>query len=201
LVLSIDPFGASRTSFVRNPNRISGVTPRMRKVLVIGSPGAGKSVFSRRLGAVTGLPVIHLDQHYWRPGWDEPSKEEWSRQVTGLLQRDSWIIDGNYSRTMDLRLGYCDTVIFLDFPRHVCTARVIRRFLRYRGTNRPDLAAGCPEKIDWEFAKWTWNYPKRSRPRVLERLARLREKISIFELRTDRQVEQFLRSLESPHAN
>src|SRR5687768_16103132 len=80
-----------------NQRELFGVTPRMKRVLVIGSPGAGKSVFSRRLGEITGLPVIHLDQHYWRPGWIEPSKDVWSRQVTELLQRDSWIIDGNYS--------------------------------------------------------------------------------------------------------
>jgi adenylate kinase family enzyme len=115
----------------------------VKKVLVIGSPGSGKSVFSRRLGEITGLPVIHLDQHYWRPGWVEPSIDEWDRQLEELLQRDSWILDGNNSRTMDKRLRYSDTAIFLDFPRGLCTWRVFKRSCGLAG--RPDLAAGCEE--------------------------------------------------------
>jgi adenylate kinase family enzyme len=173
----------------------------VKKVLVIGSCGAGKSVFSRRLGAITDLPVIHLDQHFWRPGWVEPSKDVWAAQVEELLQSDSWIIDGNYSRTMELRLGYCDTVIFLDFPRYICSLRVMKRYLKYRGRTRPDIAAGCPERIDLEFVKWTWNYPKRSRPGVLDRLERVRDRVSIIQLTTRREVEHFLGSLESSNAN
>ncbi len=172
----------------------------MKKILVIGSSGSGKSVFSRRLGAVTGLPVVHLDQHYWRPGWVEPPKAVWREQVEEFLQRDSWIIDGNYSGTMELRLEHCDTAIFLDFPRHVCTWRVIKRAIRYRGRNRPDLAFGCPEKLDWEFLKWTWAYPDRSRVSVIERLSRVGSAISIVELRTNQQVNDLLKSLESKPA-
>src|SRR5688572_32449483 len=164
----------------------------MRKVLVIGSCGAGKSVFSRRLGAVTALPVIHLDRHYWRPGWVEPTKDVWRAQVEELLRGDEWIIDGNYGGTMELRLASCDTVIFLDLPRLVCTWRVLQRAIRYHGRNRPDLADGCPERIDWEFVKWTWNYPNRSSHSVLERLARVEEKVTIITLRSDREVESFL---------
>ena len=171
----------------------------MRKVLVIGSPGSGKSVFSRRLGEITGLPVIHLDQHFWQPGWVEPSKDEWDRRLQELLQRDSWIIDGNYSRTMDVRLKYCDTAIFLDFPRHLCTWRVFKRSLGY--TKRPDLAAGCEEKIELSFVKWTWNYPIRSRPGVLKRLEAAGDRIAIETLTTDREVEEFLLSLESKPNN
>jgi adenylate kinase family enzyme len=167
----------------------------VRKVLVIGSPGAGKSVFSRRLGKITGLPLIHLDQHYWRPGWVEPSKEEWDRQLEELLQRDSWIIDGNYSRTMDLRLAYCDTAIFLDFPRHVCTWRVLKRSLGF--TARPDLAVGCEEKVDVTFLKWTWNFSTRSRPGVLKRLQDASERISVVTLMSNDEVEKFLLSLAS----
>ena len=164
----------------------------MQKVLVIGSSGAGKSHFSTRLGARTGLPVIHLDQHHWRSGWTEPAKDVWRSQVEELLKGEQWIIDGNYGGTMELRLAACDTVIFLDLPRHVCTWRVLQRAIQYYGRNRPDLADGCPERIDWEFVKWTWNYPKRSRPAVLERLARVADKVTVVTLRSDREVERFL---------
>ena len=184
---------------VWNPGRVSCVTPPVKKVLVIGSCGAGKSVFSRRLGVVTGLPVIHLDRHFWRAGWVEPSRDVWWQQVEDLLKGDAWIIDGNYSRTMDLRLGHCDTVIFLDYPRHICTWRVLKRTLIYRGASRPDVAEGCPEKMSWDFIKWTWNYPVRSRPSVLDRLARVAEKVTIVTLHDDEETDEFLVDAAKKH--
>ena len=188
-----------RTVFVSGPdeNRTPFllVTFLVKKVLVIGSPGSGKSVFSRRLGEATGLPVIHLDQHFWRPRWVEPSKEVWERQVKELMTGDSWIIDGNYSRTMDLRLEHCDTAIFLDFPHYLCTWRVAKRSLRSGSQSRPDLAAGCEERIDLSFLGWTWNYSRRSRPGVLQRLERVKERVSIVTLKTKREVENFLMTL------
>jgi adenylate kinase family enzyme len=165
----------------------------VKKVLVIGSCGAGKSVFSRRLGEVSGLPVIHLDRHFWSSGWVKPDRDQWRERVRALLEGESWIIDGNYGATMEMRLEYCDTVIFLDFPRHICTWRVIKRAINYRGRSRPDLADGCPEKLNWDFIKWTWNYPTRSRPHVLERLARIADKVRIVTLSNQGQVEGFLR--------
>lgn len=170
------------------------VTKSVQKVLVIGSCGAGKSVFSRRLGDVTGLPVIHLDRHYWRSGWVEPAKEVWRSQVEELLKGERWIIDGNYGGTMDVRLASCDTVVFLDFPRSVCTWRVIKRAIEYRGRNRPDISEGCPEKIDLSFIMWTWNYPTRSRPHVLERLERVNDRVSIVTLKNGHDVEKYLAS-------
>ncbi|PYT00295.1 MAG: AAA family ATPase [Acidobacteria bacterium] len=167
----------------------------MKKVLVIGSCGSGKSVFSRQLGEVTGLPVVHLDRYFWSAGWTEPDREVWRVQVEEFLKRDSWIIDGNYGATMEMRLAHCDTVVFLDLPRHVCTWRVMKRTVTYRGRTRPDLADGCPEKFDWSFIKWTWNYPTRSRPHVLERLSRVADKVNIVTLSTHRDVETYLRTL------
>lgn len=152
-------------------------------------------MFSRRLGEILGLPVIHLDRHFWRPGWVEPAREVWRDQVEQLLKSDRWIIDGNYSGTMELRLGSCDTVIFLDFPRHICSWRIIKRSIQYRGRSRPDIADGCPERIDLSFFKWTWNYPVRSRPGVLERLSRVSDRTNIITLRNNREVTGFLASL------
>ena len=169
----------------------------MKKILVIGSCGAGKSVFSRRLGDITGLPVIHLDRHFWRAGWTEPSKHVWREQVEELLKGERWIIDGNYGGTMELRLASCDSVIFLDFPRHVCTWRVVKRVFQHYGRSRSDLADGCPEKIDLAFIKWTWDYRTRSRPRVLERLDHVNGRVKIITLRNSREVENLLASLKN----
>ena len=167
----------------------------MQKVLVIGSCGSGKSVFSQRLGDLTGLPVIHLDRHFWRPGWVEPSKDVWQAQVEELLKGDRWIIDGNYGGTMDMRLAHCDTAIFLDFPRQVCTWRVIKRVLKNYGRTRPDLGEGCPEHVDLAFLKWTWDYPTRSRPHVLERLQRVEDRVKIVTLTSSREVEKYFAGL------
>lgn len=164
----------------------------MRRVLVIGSGGAGKSTFARRLGARLGLPVIHLDRAYWRAGWVEPPKDEWRRTVEGLCAGDAWVMDGNYSGTLDVRLAACDAVIFLDLPRAVCTWRVVKRGLKHRGTNRPDMAEGCHEKIDLEFLLWVWNYPRRSRPKVLARLEELSGSKRVYRLRSSAEVEKFL---------
>ena len=162
---------------------------------MIGSGGAGKSTFAARLGAVTGLPVVHLDACYWRAGWEPTPKDEWARAVDEIASRDAWIMDGNYGGTMERRLAACDTVVFLDLPRAICLWRVTRRALRYRGRSRPDMAPGCPERLTWEFARWVWDYPRRRRPGILARLDALAGAKRVVVLRSTREVERFLRDV------
>lgn len=163
----------------------------MKKILVIGSSGAGKSTFARKLGEKIGLGVIHLDQLYWKPNWVEVSKEEWRETIKEVLRRDEWIIDGNYSGTLDLRIQSADTVIFLDFPPAICVWRVLKRVAFYRKGKRPDLAADCDEKFDWNFIKHTWNYPKRSKPKVESLLEIYKDKLKVMYLTSNREVEKF----------
>jgi adenylate kinase family enzyme len=113
-----------------------------RRVLVIGSAGSGKSTFSRALGAKTGLPVIHLDVHYWKPGWVKPSDEEWRGKQLALLASDEWIADGNYYETLDTQVQRATTVVLLDTPWWVCAGRAFVRGVR----KRPDwmkMPEGC----------------------------------------------------------
>lgn len=163
----------------------------MKRILVIGSPGAGKSTFTRQLGEVTDLPVIHLDRLYWKPNWVEPTKEEWRETVEKILRGDEWIIDGNYSGTLEMRLEKCEAVVFLDFPRALCTYRVLKRVAFYRQGARPDMAESCDEKFDWDFVKWTWAYPTRSKPNVEKLLKRFEGEKKIIRLKSDREVEDF----------
>jgi adenylate kinase family enzyme len=114
----------------------------MKKIVIIGSGGAGKSTLATQLGEMLNLEIIHLDKLYWQAGWVEPLKDEWKKTVEDLLKRDSWIMDGNFGGTIEMRLKACDTAIFLDFPRTVCLYRVIKRRLTYRNTSRPDMAEG-----------------------------------------------------------
>jgi adenylate kinase family enzyme len=164
----------------------------MKRILVIGSGGAGKSTVAARLGQLLNLEVIHLDKFYWRAGWVEPSKEEWLQTVTALTNRESWIIDGNYGGTLELRMQRCDTIIFLDLSRFLCVWRIVKRNLRYRRGGRPDMAEGCPEKLDLEFVSWIWNYSRRSRPKVVELIRRHAGDKRVIWLRSKADVERFL---------
>lgn len=164
----------------------------MKRILVIGSGGAGKSTFSRKLGEVTGIDVIHLDSIYWRPNWEKTPKDEWESTVAELVRRDSWIMDGNFGGTREMRIKASDTVILLDIPRYICLYRVIKRAIAYRGKHRPDMAAGCNEKVDPEFLSWIWNYPRRGRRRALEEMEKFPDKRLVV-LRSAREAEDFLR--------
>lgn len=160
--------------------------------MVIGSGGAGKSTFARSLGELLGLPVIHLDAQYWGAGWAEPPKDEWRRRVEGLVRSDAWVIDGNYSGTLDVRLAACDTVVFIDLPRAVCIWRVLKRVVTYRNGGRPDMAEGCSEKFNLDFLLWIWNYPSRTRPKVVKLLKEHSENKRVVWLRSRSEVEEFL---------
>jgi adenylate kinase family enzyme len=175
--------------------RRSAKAAAMRKVLVIGSSGAGKSVFAARLARRTGLPLIHLDAIYWRPGWVKTPKDEWTRTVDELLARDAWIIDGNYVGTLDRRLAACDTVVFLDLPRAVCLWRAVKRRIVFRGRARPDITTGCDERLTLEFIRWIWEYPEKRRPGVLAKLSALRPNQRAIVLRSTAEAEAFLRAI------
>ena len=167
----------------------------MKKVIVIGSGGAGKSTFARRLGEATGLPVIHLDAHFWRANWDPTPKDEWKAKVEDLVKRNAWIMDGNFGGTRELRMQAADTIIMLDVPRRVCMYRVIKRAIVYRGKKRPDMAEGCNEKIDLEFLMWIWSYRSRSRARALAEIENLRDKRVVI-LNNRDAIERFLEDTE-----
>jgi adenylate kinase family enzyme len=168
----------------------------MKRVLVIGHPGAGKSTLARKLGEITGLPVIHLDKEFWRPGWVSTPPHEWDRRTEGLINRESWVIDGSYTRTLDMRLTRADTVIHLDFSRYLCLWRVIRRVMKGYGRVRSDLGPGCPERIDFEFLRWVWNYRRDQRPLIKQSLRTGFHRGRMIELANPSEVREFLQSLE-----
>lgn len=169
----------------------------MNKVLVIGSGGAGKSTFARRLSRILNIEVVHLDSLYWSAGWIEMPKHKWKKIVEELIDQDSWIMDGNYSGTLELRLKACDTVIFLDIARPVCLWRLFNRRMLYRKRNRPDMAEGCPERLSLEFIAWVWNYRKRTRPKIVKMLKQSSGSKKVIWLRSKSEVEKFLASVKN----
>ena len=169
----------------------------MKRVLVIGPGGAGKSTFARRLGELLNIQVKHLDALYWRAGWTKPSEEDWLRTVNELTSAESWIIDGNFGGMLELRLKLCDTIVFLDMPRLLCLWRITKRRLTYRNRSRPDMAEGCNEKIDLEFIDWVWSYASRSRPKVVKLLEEHSGSKQVVWLRSNAEVKRFLQDLQN----
>lgn len=160
---------------------------------MVGAPGAGKSTVAAAIGRRAGLPVVHLDRHYFRPGWTEPAQEEWRAQVEALAAAQKWVIDGNYGSTLDLTFGPADTVVWLDLPTWLCLWRILRRAVRYRGQVRPDMAPGCPERLDWQFVTYTALFRLRKRQRIVDRLPGFTG--TLVHLRRAPEVDRFLSSL------
>ena len=137
----------------------------MRRVVVMGPPGSGKSTLARRIGARYGLPVFHLDQAYWQPGWVETPAAQFHAEVARLAALPAWVIDGNYVATIGPRFQVADTVVYLNVPSWLSVLRVAGRALFLLGRVRRDSALGCPERLDIGFLRyaWTWNRIRRAR--------------------------------------
>lgn len=157
-----------------------------KRIIVIGSPGSGKSTFSRKLANKTGISLIHLDKEFWNYGWVETPRTEWVEKQENLITEGEWIIDGNYGGTLDMRIGKADTIICFQLNRVVCIFRYFKRVLTNINKIRPDMPEGCPEHFDIEFMKYIWNFPKTSGKRNFEILKRSRDKhIIVFKKRNE----------------
>ena len=168
----------------------------MQRVMVVGSGGSGKSTLAPRLGEILDLPVYHLDSLFWHPGWQATPKPEWQNVQRELVDRPEWIIDGNYTSSMEVRLTACDTVVFLDLPTWTCLLGVLQRYLRYWDRTRPDMGEGCKERLDWRYLGWIVSYRWRRRPRVLRHLEGLDPNKQVIILHSRQEIEQWLSSLQ-----
>ena len=161
----------------------------MKKVIVIGCPGSGKSTVSRALHNKTGIPLYHLDMMYWNADKTTVEKSVFLERLSAVLEKDEWIIDGNYGSTMELRMAACDTVIFLDYPLEICLDGIKER----RGKPRSDMP-WIETEPDLEFIEFIKKYNEESRPKVIELLEKYKEKnIIIFKSRAE--ADEFLRRL------
>src|SRR5262249_60302416 len=134
------------------------------------------------------VAAIQLDALYWQSGWVQTPSAEWRQVIAELLRRDAWIIDGNYSSTLALRLAVCDTVIFLDIARLICLWRVLKRAILYRGRTRPDMAGGGRERLNCGFIRWGWRYPRRTKPQIIAVLRQTPPSKQVIWLRSPAEV-------------
>ena len=167
----------------------------MERIIIIGCGGSGKSTLAVKLGKVLGIPVVHLDKLWWRPGWEHISREEFAELLACELERDRWIIDGNFDHTLPQRLQRCDTVIWLRFSRFACLCGVLKRILTTYGTVRLDMGEGCPERMDWDFLKWVWNFNKQHDEKFLRMLQEMTCG-KAYILKNRRAVNRFVKQLE-----
>ena len=159
----------------------------MKRIIVIGCPGSGKSTLSRELHNKTALPLYHLDMMYWNEDKTTVEKPVFLKRLSTVLEKDEWIIDGNYASTMEMRMEKCDTVIFLDFPLDTCLKGIAER----RGKPRSDMPWTESEESDREFIEFVKNYNLQMRPQVIELVNKYSCKnILIFNNRSD--VNSFL---------
>src|SRR5262245_8621991 len=164
----------------------------MRRVLVLGSPGSGKSTFARRLADRLGAPLIHLDFYFWCAGWEPVDETTFRSRVSELVAMPEWVMDGNYSRTFDIRMPRADTAVWLECSRLTCLLRVTWRVLREYGHVRPELPPGCPEHLDLAFLRYIWDFPTKHRPRIVGAVEQFGKDVRVVRLGGPRAQEDFL---------
>lgn len=174
----------------------------MQRVLVLGSSGSGKSTFVSRLAATTGLPTISLDAIYWQPGWEPSDSSSFGHRIKELASGDRWIIDGNYLSTGagELRRDRADTIIWFDLPRHVCMTGIFARIAKTYGRVRPEMAAGCPERIDLEFFRYVWTYRTQQRPKLMKYFESLRSDQKLICFNSRAEADNFIAHLAAASA-
>lgn len=167
----------------------------IKKIMVIGCPGSGKSTFSRALHALTGIQLFHLDNMNWNADRTTVEKSVFLHRLTDVIKKDEWIIDGNYGSTIELRMKSCDTVIFLDYPTDICLEGIRER----RGKERTDMPwIENEDEEDAEFIEFIKNYNSQSRPKVIALLEKYSDR-EIYIFRSRDEADGFLKGLsENP---
>lgn len=160
----------------------------MQKIIVIGSPGAGKSTFARKLRDKTGLPLHYLDTIWHRPDKTNTTRDEFDSKLADILKTDEWIIDGNYGRTLEMRLKACDTVFLLDYLLDVCLAGAKERV----GQKREEMP-WIEEELDEEFQQWIKDFPNTQLPKIYQLLEQYKDGKLIYILHSRADADAFLK--------
>jgi adenylate kinase family enzyme len=167
----------------------------MRRILIVGPLGTGKSTLALKLGDLLEIPVHHLDWLYWGDTWTPPPPSEWQELLDDLVNGDSWIIDGNFTSSLPQRLAAADTVIYLDLPPSTSTIRAIRRRILHRWRRAPGVPGGERPMFNVQLFRWIWEFPSQHRPHLIAQLRQPPVAHKAIILRNRRDVRRFLRSV------
>lgn len=182
---------------VNDTREAAQIIKASRRLLVMGCSGNGKSTLSRHLSGHLGLLHISCDRDiFWLSGWKLRPRPEIAERMSAFVAGDRWIIDGNSPGTLPLRLPRADAVIWLRFPRLVSLTSVVKRWLRYCGKVRPEMAEGCPEKIDAKFLSYIWNFERAESPEIVRHLEAARRDLPVIVLKSYRETNRFLSDLD-----
>ena len=164
----------------------------VKRICIIGRPGSGKSTFAKKLAEKTGIPIVHLDQLWWKENWIESTKEEFISKLKYELEKESWIMDGNYSSTLKMRCAIADILYVYDLPKIQSLFGYIKRAILNRGRSRADMPNNCVEKIEFEFMKYIWNFK-------LDDLKSLEEEfphLKVIVMKSHKDAEKILQSVK-----
>ncbi len=160
-----------------------------KKIIVVGSPGSGKSYFSKIIGEVMGIEVTHMDMLFWNSDKTYITDDELVNKLNNVMLKDEWIIDGNYKSTMELRLKEASIVFFLDFTTEQCIEGITNRV----GKPRDDMP-WIEESVDPEFLKFVLNFKEEYRPSIIELLEKYEDKI-VYVFKDRDEMNQFIDGL------
>jgi adenylate kinase family enzyme len=166
-----------------------------KRILVLGCSGSGKSTLARCLGSILGIELIHLDAHFWQTGWVPTAEPAWRARVASLTARESWIMDGTYERSLDLRIPAADTIIVVESTRLACLWRVVKRKITIDDLRRPDAPPGQP--LDRAFLRYIWQYPAVTRPLVYRLIQEHGSHTRLIVLSSPRDVSHFVQRVRS----
>ena len=164
----------------------------MKKVIIIGCPGAGKSYFAKKLHHITKIPLYHLDMIWHKPDKTHISRAEFDNELLKIFQKEAWILDGDYSRTMEMRMQACDTIILFDIPYEICKQGIEKR----QGIKRDDMP-WYSFQIDTDLLNEVKHYIPQQRPKVERLLDKFRYSKEIIIFKTREEAEEWLTKIPS----
>jgi adenylate kinase family enzyme len=186
-------------NYLDDISQAADVIRRAERILVIGCSGGGKSTFSQIVARRFGLTYISIDRDIlWLPGWVQRDNAEQRAIMSARVLEDRWILDGTSPRSFEIRLPRTDIVVWVRMPRLLCVWAATVRWIRYFGQTRPEMAPGCPEKLDWEFLRFIWTFERIFTPRIVAGLVEHGPNVPVFQLKSRRQMRTLLDLLSVP---
>ncbi|MGG2477740.1 AAA family ATPase [Rhizobium sp. BR5] len=180
-------------NYLENVEDAAAIIASAQRIMVVGCSGGGKSTLSQKLATAFGLRYISMDRDiFWLPGWQARPREEQRQRIAAIITEDRWLMDGSNPSSFDMRLPRTDIVLWVRMPRWLCLWGAVSRIAKGYGKARPEMAAGCPERIDLDFLRYIWNFEHRHTPIFEQNFALHGPNVPIFQLKSRKQLRRLL---------